>query len=248
MTVTDSEILEWVHKTERIEKASKAAPSKVVKPLARKHRGEIQNALLPGLLGLEAAVYAAMNQPDPSNVGDVLNSQVTTSPSFLSRAINNIYSPAGIAGIGAALILLRGVRVNPQLTSLQQGTAGIVSGINQTSLSLAEAAVLHALANGLPSSDALGNAQSSISSPYRADLIATTEADRGYNAGVLGAIVASGATQFLWIVTSDDACPLCLSLEGVHDITDDVPPQHPGCACYITPVPKELAALNPASQ
>lgn len=78
----------------------------------------------------------------------------------------------------------------------------------------------------------------------RAEMIGVTEITRIYAAGNRAAWQASGVVEgYRWQTARDDrVCPVCGPLQGSTygiDDTESLPPAHPRCRCWVTPVIKD---------
>jgi hypothetical protein len=226
MSVTDSEILEWVE-------FAKGKP-KTVKSIASKHKKHIKTALVGSVIGIPAGIALAHAGQNPKSALSVDNSD-------MEDALSNLYTDAVSAGSShGGMLLALGLGTLLGLASSMQ-TIGknlteIAQGIGNTSLNLATSQVANGVANGSSPDQITTAVDGSISAPHRLDMIAETEANRGFNTGILGAFQDKGVQQFKWVNIEGTSCPECSAMAGVHDITDDVPPLHPDCLCTIEPI------------
>ena len=110
-----------------------------------------------------------------------------------------------------------------------------LDGIGQTSIDRIGNAIASGVSQGFPARTIASSVNAIIADPVRAMTIAVTESNRAYNLASVDQYAASGTKQFEWIAY-DTACPECAALEGVHDLSDDVPPEHPNCRCTVAAV------------
>ena len=157
------------------------------------------------------------------------------------QALGDVYQQGGQKGVAYGIQLL-GVAGTASalieadaLENLDAGASEIAGGINQTTMDLITKGIERGLLNGNDVNQIVSDIKSQVASDSRVSEIANTESNRAYNAGILNTFQQNGVTQFIWVL-SENACPQCSALAGIHDITDDVPPAHPDCLCTIEPV------------
>ena len=148
-----------------------------------------------------------------------------------TEALGNLYTSAGELGAKTAADSL-GVEpvVSKSVEQLLADRGFTLQGISDSSLTRMSDAIGQGLTNG-QGYRAIGDSVSAIiDNTQRADVISITESNRAFNQAFVDQIQAAGGEQFDW-VTDGDPCPECEALEGLHDIGDDVPPEHPSCRC-----------------
>jgi len=124
-----------------------------------------------------------------------------------------------------------------------QYTGELVSGINDTTRRTIQQSVAAWIDNGDPLSSLVKELEP-LFGRQRAELIASTEVTKAFAEANRLAYIESGVVDELeWRVAADErVCPLCAPLEGqrtsIHGNFDGVglPPRHPRCRCWITPV------------
>ena len=110
-------------------------------------------------------------------------------------------------------------------------SAGItLNGISDSAMNRMSDAIAAGIANGDSHSTIADAVNAIIADPARADVIATTEANRSFNDAFVSQLADAGYTQWEWL-TDADPCPECEELAGLHDVGDDPPPLHPSCRC-----------------
>ena len=105
-----------------------------------------------------------------------------------------------------------------------------LQGISDTSVQRINNAIQNGIANGNTAKEIGDSLSAIINDPTRADVIAITETNRAYNASFVDQLQQTGYDQFEWLAY-EGACDNCLEQEGLHDISDDYPPEHPSCRC-----------------
>ena len=228
---------------EAIEKADKK------KNLNKKHSKAVKAAIIAGVVGVPLAIKvaekAAINATTDA-LGIIARNAVTTHVAIDSTAMGDalagIYAEASSAGVVsiASMLGLADTSAGKYIANVLQNSASVLNGIDQTTKEM----IISALQDGLVSGNSTDQISTSINdvvdNPQRADLIAVTEVNRAYNAGIIDMLANSGATQFNWIVR-ENGCTVCSEQEGVHDIGDDTPPLHPNCQCDIGQVVEKSA-------
>lgn len=156
---------------------------------------------------------------------------VTFDATAATEALGNLYTAAGTLGAttAAAQLGIDGV-ASKSVEQLLADRGFVLKGISDSALTRISDTIGQGLTNG-DGYRTIGAAVSGIiDNAQRADVIAITESNRAYNQAFVDQIQASGGDQFDW-VTDGDPCPECIELEGLHDIGDEVPPEHPNCQC-----------------
>jgi SPP1 gp7 family putative phage head morphogenesis protein len=226
MSVTDGEILEWIE-------FAKGKP-KTVKSIASKHKAHVKTALVGSIVGIPAGIALANAGKNPKDALSVNNDQ-------MNIALTNLYGdavPAGSSHGGVLLALGIGTLwgLASAMQSIGKDLSNITSGIGNTSLNIATSQIMQGVGNGSSADQITSDANNAITSPERLSMIATTEASRGFNAGVVEAFKANNIQQFKWINIEGVSCPECTAMAGAHDITDPIPPLHPDCLCTVEPI------------
>lgn len=111
----------------------------------------------------------------------------------------------------------------------------VIKGISDTTLGRMGDLIGEGLAQGSSVDSISGMIDQYLNDPARADMIATTEANRAQTTAQSDTLQAVGFSQFDWIAY-DGACDECMDQEdnNPHDFSDDQPPGHPNCRCSIT--------------
>ena len=121
------------------------------------------------------------------------------------------------------------------LADLLAAQGDVIQGISDTTLTRIGNVISDGLAQGSSVDQISRDIRDFLDNPDRADMIATTEANRAQTAAASEQLNAMGFTQFNWLAY-DGACDDCLEqeAENPHDLSDDQPPGHPNCRCAIT--------------
>ena len=121
------------------------------------------------------------------------------------------------------------------LADLLAAQGAVIKGIGDTTLTRIGNVISDGLAQGSSVDQISRDIRDFLDNPDRADMIATTEANRAQTAAASEQLDAMGFTQFNWLAY-DGACDDCLEQESFnpHDLSDDQPPGHPNCRCAIT--------------
>ena len=207
--------------------------------VANKHKKALLAAL--GVSGVERAISQAMRGAkgltDPSTIkalamGAAL-ANITTSPHGVT-VLQSIYHDAGTRGSAQAAKDISGSPYLGQGLQSVLNQAGItIKGINDTTVNRIGGAIANGMTNG-QSAREIGTAVNAIiNDPTRADIIATTEANRAYIAASMDTFAQAGVTSYTWVAYAG-ACEICVDLAGPHTIGDPVPPAHPACQCDVT--------------
>lgn len=123
------------------------------------------------------------------------------------------------------------------------GFRKVTGGIDKTTIERVAKAVSRAYESGAKYKEIVSAIKAEFKdfSQYRANLIAQTELNRAYNAGVLDLGEQALATQKSWHTTSQNPCPICTDNESAGRIGlreafpsgDQSPNAHPGCYCSL---------------
>ena len=122
------------------------------------------------------------------------------------------------------------------LKALMESAGVTIKGISDTTSEHIGNIIADGLAQGSTYAEITQNIYDSYAfSAERAAVIAATEAGRAANASVLDAYQVAGLEEYNWEVY--DPCDACLTMseENPHAVTDEFPPLHPNCECFITP-------------
>lgn len=131
----------------------------------------------------------------------------------------------------------------------------LIGQILQTSERQIKMAITEWVRNGQPLSTLVHTLESTVFSRRRAELIATTEVTRAYAEGTRIAWAQGGVIRTMrWQTANDESvCPICEPLnqrtaaviDGVFQLVNEegevlrsisMPPAHPGCRCWLSPV------------
>ena len=109
-----------------------------------------------------------------------------------------------------------------------------IKGINETTMDRLGNILSEGLAAGNGPNDIARDMRDYIDDPARAEMIATTEANRAQTDATSDQLQEMGFSQFDWLAY-DGACEECLDLEDNNpwDMDSDQPPDHPNCRCSI---------------
>jgi hypothetical protein len=175
---------------------------------------------------------------------------IAISSAMAEKALQALYEDASKAGadyasgqIGYEAVL--GDRVQQMLgqtkqtikaindTTLQRIRQAIYNGVTSGKSAAQIGEDLKGVVAGLP-----GNPKELNNPVTRADVIASTEANRAYNVAALDTYQASGVGGWNW-VAYDSACDECLNIEASnpHSFDEELtPPDHPNCMCTVEAV------------
>lgn len=130
--------------------------------------------------------------------------------------------------------------VNTAVTQwAREYTFDLVKGITETSQAFLEQALETWIASGQPL-PALIDTIASAFGPVRAEMIAATEVTRAFATGNQLAWQESGVVDGMrWMTVNDDlVCVICGPLDGevLPLDSEEIPPAHVNCRCYVQPV------------
>jgi SPP1 gp7 family putative phage head morphogenesis protein len=218
--------------------------------LEEQHRKSIQIALAESITGAKAAVEQAVASAPPVGthssaikmlVRQAIQHNVKVSTDESMKALTSLYQEAANHGSKNALSQVTmgkaGVTDGANMKDLLAKRGVTLNGINDTTISRISNTISIGIDNGSSASDIGVAVDSIINDVSRAAIIAVTESNRAYNAAAVDTYVSAGVEQFDWLAY-DTACEECLALEEAnpHEITDDVPPEHPSCRCTVAAV------------
>jgi len=229
MSVTDSEILEWVEFAKG-KTATKEKGNPAVVAASKKHKAKVKKALAESIVGVSAAIALAQNGGDPASALQVNNTPVTSTIGGMYQDVQQ----AAEKHAGALLALGIGTMLAARAASGEMNpiAAKIASGIGDTTMLLAAGAITNGMKNKLGKAAIMAAVVGEIAAEHRAMMIANTEANRGFNLGVRNTLQANGAQ--MQIIAADGACPECQAQDGLPVTSDaDLPPFHPDCMCEI---------------
>ena len=228
-------------KNDEIEKATKTKEQ-----IGQKNTKKIHGVLITSAVGLSALVNGALKKTDgvasAKKVSSIVNNTVTSSIKYdsagMADALNALYETASKAGMASVSrgLGLADAKAGGFIESVLGGSESILSGIEATTIRLFTNAITSGIERNLTAEQITSAIDEAVNNTVRAEMIAMTEANRAYNAGILDAFTQAGVTQFNWVV-QENGCKDCAEQEGVHDVDTDVaPPLHPNCQCSIQQV------------
>lgn len=198
--------------------------------IAKDHAGFIASAIVGGVAGITLAIEQALGGTSPA---DAVAANVTFDSSRAATMLSSLYTTAGDLGSKTAASSLGTDAVASRSTAQLLQDAGItLKGISDSAMGRMSNAIANGIAQGSSARDIGTAVNDIIIDPRRADVIATTEANRSFNAAFQDQLSAAGETQFDWI-TDGDPCPECADLEGPQDLDVEPPPLHPNCQCTL---------------
>lgn len=174
-----------------------------------------------------------------------------TADGYLSgiKAAGDSHPDLGIQQIGPASTLSSGIdwdtwKPGDTEAALKTADGGLKDLLDQVNLTIRgiDDTTMNRLGNILSEGLAAGNGPDDIArdmrdyvgDPARAEMIATTEANRAQTDATSDQLQEMGFSQFDWLAY-DGACEECLDLEDNNpwDMDSDQPPDHPNCRCSI---------------
>jgi SPP1 gp7 family putative phage head morphogenesis protein len=224
-----------------VEKAKKTKEE-----IGQKNTKKIHGVLITGAVGLSALVNGALKKTEgvasAKKVSSIVNNTVTSSIKYdsagMADALNALYDTASKAGIASVAkdLGLTDAKAGGFIESVLGGSESILAGIEATTIRLFTNAITSGIERNLTAEQITSAIDEAVNNTARAEMIAMTEANRAYNAGILDAFTQAGVTQFNWVV-QENGCKDCAEQEGAHDVDTDVaPPLHPNCQCSIQQV------------
>jgi SPP1 gp7 family putative phage head morphogenesis protein len=218
--------------------------------LAKKHAKLIGSAIIAGMSGVDKAVSSALSQvvtvgePHYSAVATFAVAQnVTFDSTQAVTALGNLYTSASELAVKDATSHGIPTVASKSVDQLLANRGIVLKGISDSSMKRISDAIANGIANGEGHRTIADAVQAIIADPARSDVISITEASRSFNSTFIDQLQAAGESQFEWIA-EQDACDECAELEGLHDISDPVPPEHPNCRCrpVMVGVDQQVAA------
>ena len=174
-----------------------------------------------------------------------------TADGYLSgiKAAGDSHPDIGIQQIGPTSTLSSGIdwdtwKPGDTEAALKTADGGLKDLLDQVNLTIRgiDDTTMNRLGNILSDGLAAGNGPDDIArdmrdyvgDPARAEMIATTEANRAQTDATSDQLQEMGFNQFDWLAY-DGACEECLDLEDNNpwDMDSDQPPDHPNCRCSI---------------
>lgn len=124
----------------------------------------------------------------------------------------------------------------------EQHTAEVVRSVSRTSMAAFLENFDPWVQSGEPLS-ALIDALEPFYGQVRAEMVAVTEVTRAYALGNISAWSSTGVVIGFDVMTAEDdlVCPICDGevSNNPHDMSEDPPPYHVRCRCYLRPVLSE---------
>ena len=218
-----------------LKRKSEDLPSyKHLQRIAKDHAGFIRSAIVAGVTGISAAIERSLAK------GKVDIEGIAFDHTQSAQMLANLYRSAGNLGAKTAADSLGlDVTATKSTAELLEQAGITLKGIDDTALTRISNAIGDGITAGSSSRDIGTAVNAIIDDPLRSDVIATTEANRAFNAEFIGQIQAAGQSQYDWI-TDGDPCPECEEMEGPQDLDVLPPPLHPNCECVA-------GALDPSS-
>ena len=208
----------------------------------KKHHKAILSGLVAMISGTGDVVKQVLAQKHTSleHLKSIVNiamaQNVKTNTTVLGDAISALHKDAGE--------IVSKTQTGGNFQELLDKRGITLKGISDTSLQRINNAIQRGVANG-DTATQIGDALSAIiNDPTRADIIAITETNRAYNASFVDQLTQAGYGQFEWLAY-EGACNECLDQQGIHDITDDYPPEHPSCRCVAVAVEDSTSSDQP---
>ena len=207
--------------------------------LADKHKKAIQVALAGSVVGVSTAIDHAVKLSQtleaPVAAQQAVDAYINFNATDSVNALKSLYTVVMQEGaeneasnIGADAIL------NPLNQQLIERAGYTIKGINDTTAKRIYTAIRDGVASGSGHADITSTINAIINDPARAEIIASTEANRGYLMASQQVATDNGAIGFDW-VTDSDPCQECIDLASAnpHDISEQAPPDHPNCKCSM---------------
>ena len=194
----------------------------------KKHHKAILSGLVAMISGTDGVIKQVFAQKHTSaehlksivNIAMTQNIKTDTTP--LGDAITALHKDAGE--------IVSKTQTGGNFQELLGKRNITLQGISDTSVQRINNAIQNGIANGNTAKEIGDSLSAIINDPTRADVIAITETNRAYNASFVDQLQQTGYDQFEWLAY-EGACDNCLEQEGLHDISDDYPPEHPSCRC-----------------
>lgn len=194
----------------------------------KKHHKAILSGLVAMISGTDGVIKQVFAQKHTSaehlksivNIAMTQNIKTDTTP--LGDAITALHKDAGE--------IVSKTQTGGNFQELLNKRNITLQGISDTTIQRINNAIQGGIANGNTAKEIGDSLSAIINDPTRADVIAITETNRAYNASFVDQLQQAGYDQFEWLAY-EGACDNCLEQEGLHDISDDYPPEHPNCRC-----------------
>jgi len=153
----------------------------------------------------------------------------------VASALSSYTELAGMVDLGLSWDVVN----TAAISWAEQYTEDVVNQISQTSMT----AFLNNYEEWVLSGDPISALIETLEPYYgeiRAEMVAITEVTRAYASGNIAAWQLTGMVTGFNVQTAEDdvVCPICEEERdrGVHELTDDPPPYHVRCRCWLTPV------------
>lgn len=209
----------------------------------RRHFGRQQKALINSLTGVREAAPA----PDPS-----ASFRAVLAAMPIDDAIQDLFDDALTAALAAAAAHTEqdfgysdaGVFDTFEANYLaHHGFRRVTGEIDKTTIKEVSNAVAKAYQSGADYQGIVDTIRHTFAdfSDYRVNLIAQTELNNAYNAGIMELGRSAGADLKAWVTTGPNPCPACVENEAAGKIPieqlfpsgDQMPVAHPGCFCSL---------------
>ena len=206
----------------------------------KKHHKAILSGLVAMISGTDGVIKQVFAQKHTSaehlksivNIAMTQNIKTDTTP--LGDAITALHKDAGE--------IVSKTQTGGNFQELLGKRNITLQGISDTSVQRINNAIQNGIANGNTAKEIGDSLSAIINDPTRADVIAITETNRAYNASFVDQLQQTGYDQFEWLAY-EGACDNCLEQEGLHDISDDYPPEHPSCRC-VAVMPQDATSSD----
>ena len=226
--------------TEAVEHALNATRTKAPTPVDPDHAQAVAKGAVHQYVDIQgSALVDAIRQVhgDAGLAGAVNNVGGATLTSDLAQMAAGIDWNTWKPGHPDAALKVAGGRLRDLLYAAHID----IKGIDETTLDRIGDTIARGLVNGDPAK-VIGSAINAyLNDPARAQMIATTEGNRAYNASALDNIQSAGFTGWDWLAY-DDACDECASIadSNPQEFGDAGPPDHPNCRCSVGAPEAEL--------
>jgi hypothetical protein len=207
-----------------------------LKAQAKKHAPLIAAAIIGGFSGVSKAISQAMSTSAVGGFAAIaahaVSQHVTFDNSAAMTALGDLYSSAEPIVQSAAGDIFNGGQASKSIAQLLSQREITLKGISDSSMKRISDAIAQGIKSGSSQTDVATAVNAIIADPARAQTIAITEMNRGFNQTFVDQLQAAGYQQWIWLADAD-ACDICASLAGPHDFGDSQPPEHPSCNCGI---------------
>jgi phosphohistidine phosphatase len=188
----------------------------------------------PGAEGIEAQLRTSISGiPTDALIADLFNDALSAA---LDAAAQHVASDFAYSDPSAFNTFEARYLAN-------RGFDKITGGIDETTIKQVANAVAKAYQNGENYQGIVDTIKATFAdfNDYRLNLIAQTELNAAYNAGIMEMGLNAGANRKSWHTTSANPCPVCVANEEAGNIPigapfpsgQQVPNAHPGCMCSL---------------